>query len=253
MTKFSFLAAQTEESQEALDKLSREYGQALPKDADILVALGGDGHMLETMHKFHDLEKPIFGMNMGSVGFLLNPFREENLPERLDAAQSVTLYPLRMTAKCVNGENHEAYAYNEVSFLRETRQTAKLKISIDGIERLEELVCDGAIVSTPAGSTAYNYSAHGQIIPLDASLLALTPISAFRPRRWRGALLPFRSKIRFDVKEPKKRPVSAVADYFEARDIKYATVELAKRRGVTLLFDPDHHLEERILKEQFAP
>ncbi len=246
-----FVAADTDEARAALDRLADRYGQASVDSADIIVALGGDGLMLETLHHFLDRHIPIYGMNCGSVGFLLNEFREDRLTERLSAAQRVTLHPLRMTAVTVDGKEHQALAINEVSLLRETRQAAKLSISIDGVERLVELICDGILVSTPAGSTAYNLSAHGPIIPLGAGVLALTPISAFRPRRWRGALLPHKAAFRFDVREPKKRPVSAVADYTEVRDV--AQVEVCEDRTVelNLLFDPEHNLEERVLKEQF--
>ena len=246
-----FVAAETDEAREARDRLVARYGQIAMERADVLVALGGDGLMLETLHRSLERRIPIFGMNCGSVGFLLNEYREDGLVSRIAAAQRVILHPLRMTAVTVNKEEHQALAINEVSLLRETRQAAKLSISIDGIKRLTELICDGILVSTPAGSTAYNLSAHGPIIPLGAGVLALTPISAFRPRRWRGALLPHKAKFRFEVREPKKRPVSAVADYTEVRDV--ARVEVCEDRDVELhlLFDPEHNLEERVLKEQF--
>lgn len=251
--KIGFVAAETEEARSARARLVERYGESPLEDADRIVALGGDGLMLETLHRALDRSTPIFGMNCGSVGFLLNDYRENDLPTRLHRAQAVTLHPLRMTATCVDGTVTEALAINEVSLLRETRQAAKLKISIDGVVRLPELICDGALVSTPAGSTAYNLSAHGPIIPLGAAVMALTPISAFRPRRWRGALLPHRAVIRFEVLEAHKRPVSAVADFTEVRDI--AGVDVREDRGValTLLFDPEQNLEERILKEQFEP
>ncbi|NNG04709.1 MAG: NAD kinase [Inquilinus sp.] len=247
-----FVAADTDEAQAALERLSRAHGQVPADEADIVVALGGDGLMLETLHRFIGRQVPIFGMNCGSIGFLLNEYREDGLADRLAAAQPVTLHPLRMTVRTVDGREEQALAINEVSLLRETRQAAKLSISIDGVERLEELICDGVLVSTPAGSTAYNLSAHGPIVPLGTGVLALTPISAFRPRRWRGALLRHTATVRFDVREPKKRPVSAVADYTEVRDV--ARVEVCEDRGVELrlLFDPEHNLEERILKEQFV-
>ncbi|MGP1394764.1 MAG: NAD kinase [Inquilinaceae bacterium] len=251
--KIGFVAAETAEARSARARLVERYGEAPLEDADRIVALGGDGLMLETLHRALDRSTPIFGMNCGSVGFLLNDYREDDLPSRLYRAQAVTLHPLRMTATCVDGAVTEALAINEVSLLRETRQAAKLKISIDGVVRLPELICDGALVSTPAGSTAYNLSAHGPIIPLGAAVMALTPISAFRPRRWRGALLPHGAVIGFEVLEAHKRPVSAVADFTEVRDI--AGVEVREDRGValTLLFDPEQNLEERILKEQFEP
>ena len=220
--------------------------------ADIIVALGGDGFMLQTLHAFRDLGKPVYGMNLGSVGFLMNEFREEGLENRLLAGgHPAQLHPLRMTAH-TKDKVMEALAFNEVSLLRQTRQAAKLRIVVDDKVRIGELICDGALVSTPAGSTAYNLSAHGPILPIDAALLTLTPISAFRPRRWHGALLPRRAKTRFDVLEAAKRPVSAVADDLEVRDV--TIVEIAEDRSVsvTLLFDEGRSLDERILAEQFA-
>jgi len=249
--RVAFVAADTDVARAARSQLIDRYGETVPDDADIVVALGGDGHMLETLHRFMDRDLPIYGMNCGSVGFLLNPFEEDGLPERLARAQPFKLHPLQMRTTDVNGAQDTARAFNEVSLLRETRQTAKLRISIDGVERLSELICDGVLVCTPAGSTAYNLSAHGPIIPLAAGVLALTPISAFRPRRWRGALVPHTATVSFDVLEAQKRPVSAVADYTEVRDV--ARVEVCEDRStvLTLLFDPEQNLEERILKEQF--
>ena len=249
--RIAFLAAQTEAAQAARAALAARYGDAPPEAADVIVALGGDGAMLEAQHRFLGQNRPIYGMNRGSVGFLMNDYREEALPERLAAAQATHLHPLRMAAETAAG-TQVALAINEVSLLRETRQAAKLRILVDGKARLAELVCDGVIVSTPAGSTAYNLSAHGPIVPLDARLLPLTPISAFRPRRWRGALLPSSARVEFEVLEPDKRPVSATADYTEVRDVR--RVEVGEDRGVTLtmLFDPDHSLSERILAEQFT-
>ncbi|MEQ8967741.1 MAG: NAD kinase [Azospirillaceae bacterium] len=246
-----FVAADTPEAGTAHAALVKRYGGVDPDAADVVVALGGDGLMLECLHRFMDRDVPIFGMNCGSVGFLLNRYREDGLVERLHGSQTVMLHPLRMRADTVDGEHVEALAINEVSLLRETRQTAKLRIQVDSIVRLSELICDGVLVATPAGSTAYNLSAHGPIIPLGAGVLALTPISAFRPRRWRGALLPHHAEIGFDVLEAAKRPVSAVADYTEVREV--ARVRVCEDRAVTLrlLFDPEHNLEERILKEQF--
>jgi NAD+ kinase len=209
--------------------------------------------MLETLHAHLALARPIYGMNLGTVGFLLNAYGVESLEERIGRAQRVQLYPLRMRARLGDGELVEAIGINEVSIYRETRQAARLRIAIDGVARLPELVCDGVLVATPAGSTAYNLSAHGPIIPLGANLLALTPISPFRPRRWRGALLPSHSRFRIDTLDPAKRPVSAVADFTEVRDI--VSVEIWEDRSLAfhLLFDPEHNLEERILKEQFIP
>lgn len=248
-----FVAAETEDARDACRRLERHYGGVPPEQADVVVALGGDGLMLETLHRTMDRGTPIYGMNCGSIGFLLNRYREDGLIERLRQSECVVLHPLRMRADAVDGRHVEALAVNEVSLLRETRQTAKLRILVDGIERLEMLVCDGALVATPAGSTAYNLSAHGPIIPLGAGVMALTPISAFRPRRWRGALLPHRAKVTFEVLEAAKRPVSAVADYTEVRDVKRVEVREDRSVELRLLFDPEHNLEERILKEQFEP
>ncbi|MBI2234349.1 MAG: NAD kinase [Micavibrio aeruginosavorus] len=249
--RIHFIASDTAEAQEALRGLAAQYGQTAEKDCDVIVVLGGDGTLLETIHRTLRSGKPVYGMNRGSVGFLLNPYRPESLTERLKQAQSVTLYPLQMKTHSRDGKISEALAFNEVSLLRQSRQAAKLGIAIDGIERLPELICDGILVSTPAGSTAYNLSAHGPIVPLSANVLAMTPISAFRPRRWRGALLPAHVSIRFEVLESDKRPVSATADYTEVRDIVQVDIMQLRDNGLTLLFDPDHNLEERILKEQF--
>lgn len=248
----AFAASDRPEAQEARHRLAHLYGATSEAQAEVIVALGGDGFMLETLHRNMAAPKPIYGMNRGSVGFLMNEYNEADLLERIAAAEQALIHPLGMAATDVEGRRHEALAINEVSLLRQTRQTAKLKISIDGKVRLAELSCDGALVSTPAGSTAYNLSAHGPIIPLDARILALTPISAFRPRRWRGALLPHLAKVRFDIVEADKRPVSAVADNFEVRDV--LCVEVAEKRDValTMLFDAGRSLEERVLAEQFS-
>ncbi len=234
-------------------RLRARYESVAPEEADIVVALGGDGLMLETLHRFMDRDVAIYGMNRGTVGFLLNEYREPGLIRRLQVAARVELRPLLMRARTVTGEVFEAISINEVSLLRETRQAAKLRLSIDGTVRLRELVCDGVIIATPAGSTAYNLSAHGPIIPLGAQLLELTPISAFRPRRWRGALLPSTARVKIEVLEPRKRPVSAVADYTEIRDVKQVSIREAPTATLTLLFDPEHDLEDRILNEQFIP
>lgn len=249
----AFVAADNEAALEALERLARRYGNIPPKQADVIVALGGDGFMLETLHRHIEQGVPIYGMNRGTVGFLMNVYSEEALPERLERAEAVELHPLRMSAHTVSGAVHEALAINEVSLLRETRQAAKLRIRIDGKERLSELICDGVLVSTPAGSTAYNLSAHGPILPMGAGVLALTPISAFRPRRWRGAVLPHKAVVEFEVMECDKRPVSAVADYTEVRDVARVRVAEDRTLRLTLLFDPEHNLEERILREQFLP
>lgn len=233
----------------ALDTLRARYGDA-GDDASVIVALGGDGFMLQTLHLFLARDVPIYGMNFGSVGFLMNEYREEDLPERLEAATPAQIHPLLMRAEA-HGEWTEALAFNDVSLLRETRQTAKLRISVDGKVRLNELICDGILTSTPAGSTAYNLSAHGPILPIESALLAMTPLSAFRPRRWRGALLPHRAKIRIDILEPAKRPVSATADSFEVRNVTRVDIAEDRSTSMTMLFDADRSLEERILAEQF--
>ena len=220
-------------------------------DADVIVALGGDGYMLHLFHELIDINKPIFGMNLGTVGFLLNQYDTVDLPERVKKAIPFQLHPLKMETITVDGKKTEAIAFNEVSLLRETRQAAKIKIYIDEKLRLEELVCDGVLLSTPAGSTAYNLSAHGPIIPKHANILAVTPISAFRPRRWRGALLSQSAKVVFEACDPSKRPVSAVADTIEVRNIKTVSVKQDTTYSKKLLFDREHTLEERILNEQF--
>jgi NAD+ kinase len=249
--KIAFLADHNDAAEAALRDLTRRYGQTMPDAADVIVALGGDGFMLRTLHQYMGRNLPIFGMNYGSVGFLMNAYRLADLPRRLEVAETAVLHPLRMMARDALGNRQEALAINEVSLLRETRQAAKIRISIDGRIRLDELACDGVIVATPAGSTAYNLSAHGPIIPLNAGILALTPISPFRPRRWRGALLPRRAKVRLEIMEHEKRPVSAVADLTEVRDVVDVAIEEAPEVNLQLLFDPEHNLEERILDEQF--
>jgi len=250
--KMAFMAADTPMAQAARSELMSMYDHVPVTEADVIVALGGDGYMLQAMHDSLALEKPVFGMNRGTVGFLMNGYEAEGLPERLKAAEPVRLYPLQMKVLTEDGLTDEAIAINEVSLFRETRQAAKIRIIIDGVERLPSLTCDGVIVSTPAGSTAYNLSAHGPIVPMGSGILALTPISPFRPRRWRGALLPHSAKIEFEVLESKKRPVSAVADATEIRDVKRVTVVEDLERHATALFDAEHDLEERILKEQFT-
>ena len=252
--KVHFYTADTPKAQEGEHSLIKRYGGNTPLNkADIVVALGGDGLMLRALHDSVTHKKPVFGMNRGSVGFLLNEYHEENLLERLARAQAVKINPLRMRATTTGGKKHDALAINEVSLLRETRQTAKLRIKIDGVTRLEELSCDGIIVATPAGSTAYNLSAYGPIIPLNAGIMALTPLSAFRPRRWRGALLPLSSRIMLEVLEAEKRPVSAVADFTEIRDVETVEVWRDEKVDISLLFDPEMNLDERIIKEQFMP
>lgn len=250
--RIAFLAAPTDVACAARERLIARHGDAPVEEAAVIVALGGDGFMLETQHRFLGRNLPTYGMNCGSVGFLMNEFHEDDLPVRLAAAQSATLSPLRMRTLDGEGVQRDALAINEVSLLRETRQAAKIRILVDGKERLPELICDGILVSTPAGSTAYNLSAHGPIVPLGANLLPLTPISAFRPRRWRGALLPGEAVVVFEVLEPAKRPVAAVADYVEVRDVRSVEVREDRASRLTLLFDPDHGLSERIIAEQFT-
>ncbi|MBX3500446.1 MAG: NAD kinase [Alphaproteobacteria bacterium] len=249
--KIAFVAARNADAREAVQRLRQRYDEVSPAKADVVVALGGDGFMLQTLHRFMGRDVPIYGMNRGTVGFLMNAWRENGLHSRLERAQRVVLNPLLMEARTVRGDIVQAHAINEVSLLRQTRQTAKIAISIDGQKRLDELACDGVMVATPAGSTAYNLSVHGPILPLGAGLLALTPISPFRPRRWRGAVLPRTARVTLDILEPGKRPVSAVADSTEVRNVTSVTVTEDTTRALTLLFDPEHHLEERILKEQF--
>jgi NAD+ kinase len=252
VTRLAFAASDRPEATEALERLVARYGAAPENEAQVVVALGGDGFMLETLHRNMATGKPIYGMNRGSVGFLMNEYAEEDLLERINAAERALIHPLRMKADDAKGGSHNALAINEVSLLRQTRQTAKLQISIDGVVRMEELSCDGALVATPAGSTAYNLSAHGPIIPLVARVLALTPISAFRPRRWRGALLPHTARVIFQILEADKRPVSAVADNFEVRDVLRVEVAEDREVALTMLFDAGHSLEERVLAEQFS-
>jgi NAD+ kinase len=250
--KIAFVASDTNEAKDAFKALTRRYGNVAPEEADAIVALGGDGLMLQTMHDHLHSRIPIYGMNRGSVGFLLNDYTENRLQDRLEAAEVTVIHPLRMTVRDMRGASHEALAINEVSLFRQIHQAAKLKIAVDGTNRLEELICDGVLVATPAGSTAYNLSAHGPILPITAPLLALTPISPFRPRRWRGALLPNEAKVMIEVLEPNKRPVSAVADHTEFRDV--VAVEVREESGIDLfmMFDPGHTLAERILAEQFG-
>ena len=249
--RIAFVASDGPEAQKALAKLVARYGNRPPQEADAIVALGGDGLMLQTLHRHMNDHIPIFGMNRGSVGFLMNDYREVGLMERLANAEVSRIHPLAMLATDSTGKTHKALTINEVSLFRETAQAAKLKISIDGTVRLEELACDGVLVATPAGSTAYNLSAHGPIVPINAPLLALTPISPFRPRRWRGALLPNRAEILIEVLEPEKRPVSAVADHTEVRDITQVRVHEDRSRSLHMMFDPGRALDERILSEQF--
>jgi len=249
--QIAFVASDHAHAREAYDRLVERYGNAAPEVAEAIVALGGDGLMLQTLHRFMTRGVPIYGMNRGSVGFLMNEYREDDLRARLARAEIANIHPLTMAARDEAGHSSEALAINEVSLFRQTYQAAKLRISIDGTVRMGELICDGVLVATPAGSTAYNLSAHGPILPIDAPLLASTPISPFRPRRWRGALLPNEARIEIEVLEPEKRPVSAVADHIETRFVQRVTVAEARAVDLCMMFDPGHSLDERILAEQF--
>ena len=251
--RIAFVASNGEEAQAALDALVKLYGNHPPVRADVVVALGGDGLMLQTLHRQMRSGKPIYGMHRGTVGFLMNEYRAENLYARLAAANETVIHPLLMRATDVEGKVHIHHAINEVSVFRQRHQAARLRILIDERERMPELVADGVMVATPAGSTAYNLSAQGPILPINASLLALTPISAFRPRHWPGALLRNDTPIRFDIQEATERPVSASADSKEIRDVVQVEIHEARKISRTLLFDPDNHLGERISREQFAP
>ena len=250
--KIAFLASDTPVAQEAAASLIKAYGEAPVESSDVVVALGGDGHMLQTMHRMVSTGIPVYGMNRGTVGFLMNDFTEVDLLEKLEAAELTTVRPLRMDAATADGKSHSAIAFNEVSVLRQRHQAAKIAISIDGKPRLEELICDGLLVATPVGSTAYNLSAHGPILPVGSPLLALTPISAFRPRRWRGAIVPHSAKIVLSIMEAEKRPVAAVADQLEVRNVTSVEVAEDTTQSVKMLFDPGHSLAERVLNEQFT-
>ena len=251
LNKPVFLASSNNEAIEQKKVLEVQYGINSLDNADVIVVLGGDGFMLEAIksHMSHNL--PLFGLNYGSIGFLMNASNKDDLIKRINLSQSIVIAPLSMKVKSFDGNSHEAIAINEVSLLRETHQASKIKISIDDKVRLDELICDGILISTPSGSTAYNLSAHGPILPINADVLALTPISAFRPRRWKGAILNNRSEVRFEVIDGKKRPVSAVADSTEFRDIESVTVKQDNENSIQLLFDEQHSFEERILNEQF--
>jgi NAD+ kinase len=250
--RITFEASANPVACEARDRLMARYGNCPLDKAKVVVALGGDGFMLETIHKVLRHNIPIYGMNRGSVGFLMNAFNEDDLPARLQRTQAAELHPLRMHAVTAGGAVEEALAFNEVNLFRQLRQTSKIRILVDGRVRLEELACDGVLICTPAGSTAYNLSAHGPIVPLSANLLPLTPISAFRPRRWRGALLPSSAEVLFEVQERDKRPTAAAADFVEVRDVVSVAVSEDRSVAVTLLFDPDQGLSERIIAEQFT-
>ncbi|SDN55430.1 NAD+ kinase [Lutimaribacter pacificus] len=248
----AFTASDAPTAQTARAALVARYGDTPEDRADVIVALGGDGFMLQTLHRTQALDAPVYGMNRGTVGFLMNAYHEGDLIERLQEAQEEVLNPLRMRATRMDGSVHEALAINEVSLLRQGPQAARLKITVDGRLRMEELVCDGALVSTPAGSTAYNYSAHGPILPIGSDVLALTAIAPFRPRRWRGALLPKSARVRIDVTDPDKRPVMADADSRSVRDVVSVEIQSAPEIAHRILFDPGHGLEERLIREQFV-
>lgn len=253
--RMHIMASESPEAQTARMRLEKLYGSAPMDRADLFLVLGGDGFMLHTLHALMErgLSHPVYGMNRGTVGFLLNPYHEDDLPARIAAAKRADIHPLRMEALTVSGERRTELAINEVSLLRQTVQAARLSIRIDGQTRVAELIADGVLLATPAGSTAYNFSAHGPILPLDANALALTPISPFRPRRWRGAILPRRARCVIDILDAAKRPVSASADYVEVRNVAQVSIHEARDVALTLLYDADHALDERILAEQFAP
>lgn len=248
----TFLASTAPNAQQALGELVARYGQCELEEAEVICALGGDGFMLQTLHRHGALGKPVYGMKLGTVGFLMNQHHQGDLIERIAAAEPAKLRPLEMQAQTESGRSVSSLAYNEVSLLRQTRQAAHVRIDLNGQTRLDELICDGVMVSTPAGSTAYNFSAHGPILPLGSHTIALTPIAAFRPRRWRGAILKANTEVRFGVLDPYKRPVSVTADSHETRDVVEVVIRESCDRTVTLLFDPEHNLEERILSEQFV-
>lgn len=250
--RIAFLASNADGAKDALTALTAMHGQHAPAQSDVICALGGDGFMLQTLHRHADLDKPVYGMKLGTVGFLMNQYRAEGLIERLRMAEPAVLRPLEMVAQTESGATVSSLAYNEVSLLRQTRQAAHIAIDLNGESRLDELICDGVMVATPAGSTAYNFSASGPILPLGSNVVALTPIAPFRPRRWRGAVLKANTEVCFRVIDPYKRPVSATADSHEVRDVVEVIIRESRERTVTLLFDPEHNLEERILSEQFV-
>jgi NAD+ kinase len=252
MQKICVLGSQSPVAQAALADLRRRYGHVPPDEAEVIVALGGDGFMLQTLHAVMDLNVPVYGMNRGSVGFLMNDYVDDELPEKLAHARSVGVNPLRMVATDAMERRHAALAINEVALFRQTHQAAKIRILVDGRVMMEELICDGILAATPAGSTAYNLSAHGPIIPIRSKMMALTPISAFRPRRWRGALLMLENRLDFQVLEQQKRPIAATADHFEVRDVSRVEVASAPEIELRLLYDPGQGLEERLLREQFT-
>ncbi len=253
ITQIALLASPTPQAQDAAEGLRNRYDWVPLEQAETAIVLGGDGYMLQILHTMLDAHQniPVFGMNLGTIGFLMNEWRMENLLDRVRKARLTTIYPLKTEIETISGERITLPAINELSLLRETRQAAKISVSVDGHEMIEELICDGVLVATPAGSTAYNLSANGPILPLGSNVLALTPISPFRPRRWRGAILPDTTKIGFTMAEANKRPVSAVADQREIRDVRSVNIEIDRSRSLSLLFDPDHALDDRISREQF--
>ncbi|MEM6677027.1 MAG: NAD kinase [Pseudomonadota bacterium] len=252
MARLSIVASEAVDAQEACAILRSRHGHVPLEEADVIVALGGDGLMLQTLHATIGRSTPVYGMNRGTVGFLMNQFEMEGLEARLAEAKTAVINPLRMLTQGTEDDAREALAINEVALLRETRQAAKIRVWIDDEVMLDEMICDGVMVATPAGSTAYNFSAHGPIVPIRARLLPLTPVAVFRPRRWRGALLPYEARVRFEICEHHKRPVSATADHVEVRDVREVAVSLADDIELRLLYDPGHSLEERIIREQFA-
>lgn len=250
--RIAIIASQAPAAVKAAAELSARYACVAVDEAEVIVALGGDGFMLRTLHRYLDLGVPVYGMKLGQVGFLMNQHRGDDLEGRIKRAHTAELHPLEMQVTTAAGEEHVALSFNEVSLLRQSNQAAHVEVSLNGTTKLESLVCDGILVSTPAGSTAYNLSAHGPILPLDANVLALTPISPFRPRRWRGAILPHATRVGFRILDAQRRPVSATADFLETRDVLAVEVRQSRSQSVRLLFDPEHNLEERILDEQFT-
>ena len=249
--KLAFLASKSAKAQGAYRALTKTYGNHEVSQADVVVPLGGDGFMLHCLHNMIDKRVPVFGLSRGTVGFLMNAYRESDLIERIDSAKNTVLHPLEMKAHQVNGQIKEALAINEVSLLRQTKQSAHIKVNINGDTKIERLVGDGIMVATPAGSTAYNLSAHGPVIPMGSEILAVTPISPFRPRRWRGAIIPSHAAVSFEVMSHRKRPVSATSDNFEVRNVCRVDIKARKDIHINVLYDPQHNLEDRILNEQF--
>ncbi|MEM6620747.1 MAG: NAD kinase [Pseudomonadota bacterium] len=252
MPKICVLGSQSPVAQAAAKDLQNRYGHVGPAEAEIIVALGGDGFMLQTLHANMAHGVPVYGMNRGSIGFLMNDYSDDALLDKLAEAKTAVINPLRMVASAADGTQREALAINEVALFRQIHQAAKIRIRIDGVVMLEELICDGILAATPAGSTAYNLSAHGPILPIRSKLMALTPVSPFRPRRWRGALLPWETQLGFEILERDKRPVSATADHTEVRDVQQVDIAAASEIELKLLYDPGHGLEERLLREQFT-